>query len=147
MKRKRSLPALLALFVVVFALWTLSYGTKTSSTPAAAASGEFSQAPYTPSQPVEIHHKVVQKVHTYQGALSITTPCGTLGAGVSSTGSGTPHVSLALRVMQERGCTQQPGLVSEPFAVSLVQEGSAAPVFDGLTINGASVAYTLIDDQ
>jgi hypothetical protein len=124
MPRKRSLPVLLVLLVLVGvdALWMLK-----------------NRTPLAVPEPVVVHHQRVGLTDRYSGSL-LLPECAELQSGIGS-GGDPAEVRIDLKVEQASGSCAQG---SQPF--ELTYAGDARP-FGGVTVGGIAAAYKIVEDQ
>lgn len=124
MPRKRSLPVLLVLLVLLGAdaLWSL-----------------HSSLAATIPEPIVVHHQRIGAEEVYSGSLLLPA-CAELRSGIGEEGS-PAQVRIDLSVERATGpCDSDP----KTFSLSYAGEPGA---FGGVTIAGTPAAYQLVEDR
>ena len=148
----RSRTALLLLFVILFAFWWGVSIISQKTPPAPIASPQTTlidnRVAFSTTSPIIVHYSVDKNTHTYSGTLMLPSSCDTLGTGVTTSGSEPIHISILLSVLRSTSnCHEGPG-DAEPFSVSISSKAkSAAPLFDGVTVNSAITSSTLVETK
>ncbi len=134
MGKQRGALVLAALLVlIIFGWWKLS----TLQTPPSAASHTS----------IVIHHTLVDGANVYSGLLESAGVCKTISSGISASGQSPAHIMLLLATAPHPGTCTLPANPPDDFSVSFQSTDTHAPVLNGVVLNGAAVAYTLVESN
>ncbi|MDO8548188.1 MAG: hypothetical protein Q7R71_00750 [bacterium] len=93
---------------------------------------------------VVITHQKLEQKDVYKGAVTLTSPCATLNASPILNGSNPTHITFMLTSAGGASCAQTGATAPLPFSLTFnFKNASVSPVVDGVTIDGAPVAFSI----
>ncbi len=140
------------LLVVVLGVWLyVSYPMQPQPAPQTAQQRiPPADTHYTPPATLALHHSVVAGANVYSGNLPIRS-CNTFSGGLAASGGDPIHVQLNFRIFDGDGtCLTSTAAedAQQPFTLSYSSKTSTkAPVLDSVSINGASIPFTLVEGK
>ncbi|MEI6864267.1 MAG: hypothetical protein WCK46_02810 [Candidatus Adlerbacteria bacterium] len=152
MGKQRAALVLVVMLLMLFAgWWGVAALQKTSSTSGATAAIPTHTTTKLPAYiaatlPLTIVHSKTKGVDTYGGTLTVHAGCSVLSSGISATGQHPAHITAVLTLKETAiPCSGTATTSSSTFAVSFEHTDTAVPVFDGVMLNGALAAYSLVE--
>lgn len=148
MKRKPHSTSLVLLLVCIFTFWwgiSVLAQRDLVAPPVATTQTTPTATTAIASTPLSVSETIKGTTYYYSGVFTSKDVCYSFGSGIKYSAADGGHVSvLLLTEPATTNCAQTAGTAAgEPFNVSIKLAG-AAPVFDGVLLNGAPIPAQLV---
>ena len=105
---------------------------------------------YKAPAPLAVNHSTASGANVYSGTLPLRS-CNVLSGGLATLGGSPVHLTLTFTVFDADGtCLASTAAedASQPFSMSFSSKTSTlTPVLDSVTVNGASVPFTIVEGK